>query len=539
MKTKGLLAIVLAMALVMPFAGCGGGGSDSTSTADTSGGDTGTVALMLTDGPADDYDHIWVTIIRAMLLTEEGQSQVVIFDPDVPVEYDLLNLRPEDDSDAGELLALEDVPTGLYTKIRLEVEAVRGETVLPDGSTEETSFKLSSGKIDLNPRGQFYVAADTTIAITLDIDCDKSIHVSGNHINFRPVVFVSIDSPDQLQRCPRFLHGTISTLIYGDDGETLVGFELNLLNSGRTVEVSIDETTVIIDDSSVSTDPQSLAVGDTVFVRAQLLSEGLVASLVVVGDVDRVAGVVDQAVTDNQFVLDLYLDIEDDEQIVELIPDTTLILWGCGEEATPEAIQPGMRARVIGKVQDDGSIFALVVLLSPRYASGHLESMEIAEGGYELNVNVAEADEEPKLLSIFLPSDAPINVKFDGPLTGDELMALVECEARSVLIAIDRTVPPPLTAAKITVLSEPLQVTVVEVNSEERQILTDQGLIISIADQARIFDLLSPSRLMADISDIVEGDQLLLYGLSLCEPEEASFLAHVVMIMPPFASDGE
>ena len=132
------------------------------------------------------------------------------------MEYDLLNLRPEDDQDAGELIAVEDVPAGLYAKIRLEVEDVRGVTVQPDGSTKETPFKLSSGKIDLNPRGQFYVEANTTIAITLDIDCDKSIHISGNHINFRPVVFVDIESAAQLERCPRFLHGTISALSYGD-----------------------------------------------------------------------------------------------------------------------------------------------------------------------------------------------------------------------------------------------------------------------------------------------------------------------------------
>jgi len=535
MKIKAFLALLLAMALVLPFTGCGGGGGDSSSTVDASGtGDTGTVVLMLTDGPADGYDHIWITISKAMLLTEEGESQVVIFDPDEPVEYDLLNLRPDNDGDAGELLAVEDVPTGLYAKIRLEVEAVRGVTVQPDGSTEETPFKLSSGKIDLNPRGQFYVEANTTIAITLDIDCDKSIHISGNHINFRPVVFVDIESAAQLERCPRFLHGTISALTYGEDGETVVGFELNLLNSGKTIKVNIDASTVIVDDSGALTDPQSLAVDDTVFVRAELLSEGLLASLVVVSNVDRVAGVVDQAVADNQFVLDLYPGIEDDEQIVALIPDTTLILWGCNEVVTPEAIQPGMRARVIGKTQDDGSIVALVVLLSPRYITGQLESVEATEGGYQLSINVANADEAPDLLSMSLSADAPINVKFDGPLSGDELMALVECEARSVLVSIDRAVPPPLTATKVTVLPEPLLATVLKVNPDEGQILTDQGLI-AIGDQAQIFDLVSTSHLMAEFSDISEEDLLFLYGLYQCEPEEASFLAHVVLIMPSLA----
>lgn len=537
MKTKTMLAVILAMALVLPFTGCGGGGGSSTGdTSGASSGETGTVALMLTDGPADDYDHIWITISRATLLTEEGESQVVIFEPDQPVEYDLLNLRPENEEDAGELLTVEAVPVGMYAKIRLEVENVRGETVLPDGSVEVESFRLPSGKIDLNPRGQFYVAADKTIAITLDIDCDKSIHISGNKVNFRPVVFVSIESVDQFDRCPRFLHGSVSALIYGEDEVTPVGFELSITDSGKTLDINIDESTVIIDASGAIANALALMVGDTVFVQANLLSEGLLASLVVVGDVERIAGVVDQEVIANQFVLDLYPYADTGDTTVELIPDTTLIYWGCGERLPPEAIQPGMRARVIGKTREDGSVVALVVLLSPRYVAGQLESMEAAEGGYQLSIDVAEDEEEPVFLSIFLPADAPIHVKFDGQLNGDALMALVDCSERPVpvQVAIDRTVSPPLTAANLTVLPEAKEVTVADVTADAdvREILTDRAEIIYVAEEARIFDLLKPTHLMADLSDIVYGDTLLLYGLPLCEPEEASFIAHVVLIMP-------
>ena len=533
MKTRALLAVVLALALVLPFTGCGGGGSDSSTTLDASGsGDTGTVALMLTDGPADDYDHIWITISRAMLLTEDGETRVVVFEPDEPVEYDLLNLRPEDDGDAGELLAVEEVPAGLYAKIRLEVESVRGETVLPDGSIEETPFRLPSGKIDLNPRGQFYVEPDSTIAVTLDIDCDKSIHVSGNTVNFRPVVFVDIASANVFQRCPRFLHGTIAALVYGDDGETVVGFEMTLLDSGKTLTLTVDENTSVIDDGGVTTDPQALIVGDTVFVRAELLPEGLLATLVVVGDAERIAGVVDQAVTDNRFVLDIDLD-SDDGTIVEIIPGTTLIFWGCDEEVTPDAIQVGMRARVIGRLQGDGSVVAFVVLLSPRNVEGQLESVEPTEGGYQLSINVGQADDTPDLLSVFLPAGAPINVKFDGPLGGEELMALVACKSRTVLVAIDRTVPTPLTAAKVTVIPEALLATVASIDADQREIVSEEGLRISIDDQARIFDLFNPMDPTADFSDISVGDQLLLYGLALCEPEDAAFHAYVVSIIIP------
>jgi hypothetical protein len=356
--------------------------------------------------------------------------------------------------------------------------------------------------------------------------------VSGNTINFRPVVFVEIESANVFQRCPRFLNGTIAALVYGDDGETVVGFELTLLDSGKTLTLTVDENTSVIDDGGVTTDPQVLIVGDTVFVRAELLPDGLLATLVVVGDAERIAGVVDQAVTDNRFVLDIDLD-SDDGTIVEIIPGTTLILWGCGEEATPDAIQVGMRARIIGRLQGDGSVVAFVVLLSPRNVEGQLESVEPAEGGYQLSINVAPDDDTPDLLSVFLPAGAPINVKFDGPLSGDELMALVVCESRSVLVGIDRTVPTPVTAAKVTVIPETLLATVASVDTEQRQIVSEGGLWISIDDQARIFDLLNPMDLTADFSDISVGDQLLFYGLSLCEAEGAAFHAYVVSIITP------
>jgi hypothetical protein len=95
-----------------------------------------------------------------------------------------------------------------------------------------------------------------------------------------------------------------------------------------------------------------------------------------------------------------------------------------------------------------------------------------------------------------------------------------------------------LTAAQVTVLPEPLWATVIEVNPIERQILTDQGLI-SVYDQARIFDLTTLIHRTADFSDIAEGDLLLLYGFTTCDPSEAPFLAHVALIMPEMTSSGE
>ena len=72
------------MAAVMMLAGCGGGGgggSDGISSDSSSG--SGNVALLLADGPADDYCTIWMSITKVLLMPSDKNSNpspVVIFE---------------------------------------------------------------------------------------------------------------------------------------------------------------------------------------------------------------------------------------------------------------------------------------------------------------------------------------------------------------------------------------------------------------------------------------------------------------------------
>jgi hypothetical protein len=457
----------------------------------------------------------------------------VIFDPDEPVEYDLLSLRPEEEGDAGALLTLAAVPVGSYSKIRLEVESVRGEQILPDGSVQTTEFKLSSGKIDLNPRGSFHVTADVTIAVTLDIDCNKSIHVSGNHKNFRPVVFVNIEPLERPQLCPRVLHGTIASLTYGDDQQTIEGFAMTLPGCHHGIQILMGENTVVIDAQGNVVDAQALKAGDLVHVRGRLQEGGLLAEMVVVGDVDLYAGTVVQGVTDNQFALDLYLDDNAEAKIVTLLPET-LILWGCDGRLTPDSIQPGMRARVLGKAQEDGTIVAVAVLLRPQWVSGVLTTMEPADNGYTLTVNTQPESVTPTYTTLFLPEWAIIHPQFDGLLTAEQLAEWVACQPRSVYITVAPTQAPPLTATWVTVQAETLQATVSEVNTADRLLATDAG-IVHVGIPSCITDLTLTDGPLASFGDIAPGDTLVLYGFATCpiEPGEAAFEAYVVSIVPP------
>lgn len=522
--------VFLTVVLILGLIGCGGGSESATGDGSLPSSDSnGTVALMLTDGPADEYDRIIISLERILLLTADGDSQVVVFEPDAPAVYDLLELRPEGDDDGGALLAVKDVPAGFYSKIRLVVTSVRGEKDLENNQTAVTEFKLSSGKIDLNPRGQFEVAPNTTLNITLDIDCDKSIHLSGNKKVFRPVVFVDIAQADNVQRCPRIMEGAIAALTYAEDETTVTGFDLMLDDNGELVPIQMDEFTAIIDDEGQVTDAQSLNVGDAVYVRGTLGDGGVLASLVVVGDLTRYEGTVTTPVADDIFAI-----FGDAEQTVA-ITTGTLILQGCDTLLSPDAIQPGMQARIIGKWVDD-HIVAVAVILSPQVMSGEITAMEAVEGGYTVTLALPESQGNV-LTSIFLPSDTPINAKFDGTLTADELADLVLCQKRQATIAIDLPAGQALTATKAVVLPESGDALVQAVDPDARLLtveMNSETALIDVKQDAHIFDFTSADQPAAALSDIEPGDQLLLYGFSKCPGAESDpdFTAVVILVNP-------
>lgn len=186
---------------------CSGGGSSGPGVAAVQ---TGTVGLIVTDNPTDEFDEILVTFSCAKLLGDDGQ--VTIFEGEET--FDLLSLR-----DVTELFAVNDsVPVGTYSKIRLCVEDV--ELISRDDNGDETSRQvrklLGNGKLDLNPREDFYLGPDQVVLARLDWDAEKSIKFNGkgpDNVSLRPVVFVDIigkDLPD-LDKLLR-LHGVIRDL---------------------------------------------------------------------------------------------------------------------------------------------------------------------------------------------------------------------------------------------------------------------------------------------------------------------------------------
>jgi hypothetical protein len=176
---KNSLFCFAAILLTLVLVSCGGGGVSND-------GQTGTVALLLTDAATDDFAQVNVTITRAELISDSLKVTILSTTKTV----DLLKLEDE-----TTLFALSSgVPSVWYEKIRLYVSNV--ELVKKDGITKIYPKLPGGGKIDLNPRGGFFVKPGGTLLLQVDLDANKSIHVvktgSVDKYIFRPVVFIDI-----------------------------------------------------------------------------------------------------------------------------------------------------------------------------------------------------------------------------------------------------------------------------------------------------------------------------------------------------------
>ena len=362
--------VIIGMLLLIANGGCSGSSSSGDviiSNDGLYGSSYGTVALFLTDDPADEYDNLWITVKEVSLIPAEGdddKNPVVIYQSDEGCRVDLLEFR-----DKEFLLTVKNnVPTGRYAKVRLSVSNI--EPV--GGPCENMEIKLPSSKIDLNPKEPFQVETDSTISISLDIDANKSIHGSEG-CTFRPVVFVDIRHGDAIQRCPQILGGEIVSLVDGDAEEGIEGFILALSDGRGELEVRLLDDVVVFDGQGQPAGYEALAVGRRVKVRGRIDAAGRIqASVVVIGDVLVVKGSVLGQVDEEglfPFEPDSQEEVVGDVN-VKVFEGKTLILAGCNNQVSSEEIQEGRIVRIIGKLYlvgdgDDGydEFLAVAVVL--------------------------------------------------------------------------------------------------------------------------------------------------------------------------------
>jgi hypothetical protein len=258
------------VAFVLFAASCGGGGGSNGAAGglgdSLAPADTGTVTVLATDAETDLFSEVNLTIIRAEFLGGEGGSEL-LFEGEKTIN--LLAL-----ANVTELLSVAEVPAGSYNKIRLTLTQI--ELVFHDEERPPEYPRLpGNGKLDINPRGAFYVDSDNPLTIQLDFDAEKSIKIVGTgsgKFNFRPVVFTkevenSFDTKLIRQT------GVVRNL--ADSGGS---FDLCLVDSGESDEedcmhVVTGGDTAIFNESGESIGPGDLENGVIATVVGRLVRD--------------------------------------------------------------------------------------------------------------------------------------------------------------------------------------------------------------------------------------------------------------------------
>jgi len=529
MKNKKNIVFILLILVLTTFifSSCGSGGGGVTDSGSGSLFGSGNVALFVADGPADDYSNIWIIVTKVLLIPSDinpNRSPVVIFESDVGHKIDLLDLRDQDFL----LTVKKRVPAGWYSKIRLEVKDIWCE-----GGPCDT-FKLPSNKIDLNPRDDFAVRSGATLAIRLDIDANKSInlHEAGNSGKciFRPVVFVDIETIITPQRCPRILVGEITRLLPSDSN--IEGFALDLLGKRGTIDVWLSDNprqpTIIFGEDGFRVRRSALKPGQKVRVTGKITSTGdLTASVVIIGDVLHAKGTVVSSLNiDSIFPLLLDPGQELIGQANVEVTDATLVMLGCDEEVSTDAIQRGKRARVVGKYDlNEEVIRAVAVFLKAEEIIVDLLRIERATGG----ANLIIMDEGGNERAVFLPEETPIYLEGDGEISLGLLnQLLLNCGSKKVRIVLDPEATEP-TAEEVRVQQERLYGQVVDI-LRDRIVRLNDGKLVRIQEGATIMLNTRGADIPVDFDAIGIGDELTLYGLADCDDLDVDFYAYIVLI---------
>ncbi len=384
-RSAGLACLLAALALLFGLA-C----APPDSTSEAGSGETGSIGILVTDGPTDEFAAINLTVTGIELLGGP-EGNVTVFSGHET--FDLLRLR-----DVSELFSLtDDVPTGRYAKIRLLLEDI--ELVVDDGTggVETHHPRLpGNGKLDLHPRSPFDVRPGEMLLLQIDIDAEKSIHAvqTGAHkYVFRPVVFVEVLQSIFAGRLVR-VHGLVRNIEANS-----ASFELCHLRrpmpwlslSGahedldedshppirRCIDVGLLEDGSLFDENG---DPARLADmenGDPATVIGHVTPAAgrlqLLAELVLLGQrgtFTRLTGTVTSELDpDDRF--DLHLDraqgfVSDTTLAVQLFEGTRLFARS-GMELSRDQIEIDLRAAVTGVIalsnDEDDLIKAAVLIL--------------------------------------------------------------------------------------------------------------------------------------------------------------------------------
>ena len=290
---------ILAFVSIFLVAGCGGG-SGSEPEAEppvTILPSTGTVGLLFTDAPTDEFESIFLTVTEAILIGGD-EKQHFLFQGEEPI--DLLNL-----TNFSEPIVFGEVSVGNYKKLRLKISDL--ELVPKDGSDSIFPALPANGKIDLLASDGFDVLPGRTLIIEIDMDANKSIKITaaGNSgkYKFRPVVKVNIMDGGMPHKLAR-LEGSVQEILAEPEGSFVL---CDIDSPEHCVTVNTNGDTGIFDDLGLDTGFSSLGGGEMVVAIGMYETEpDIVFNAVVLeigGNAEQVKGNVVSNPVDDQFLM--------------------------------------------------------------------------------------------------------------------------------------------------------------------------------------------------------------------------------------------
>jgi len=342
---------------------------------------TGSVALLLTDAPIDDFDKFMITVSEISLLGDDGS--VSLFSGNETI--DLLDLNSHSD-----LFSLTtNIPAGDYYKVRMQVSDPKLLVLDMDGSILEDETVVpkmgGNGKLDLNPRGEIVITAGQTLALQLDMDAQKSIHLiqNGNgDYRFRPVVFIDVLTDTMLGKLVR-LSGYVDDieensfelckqLVDNNDDDLVSVRDDENHENEHCIKISTAPTTSFFNGMGEAVDQSELADNSVVTVLGYYRNMnddryvGFDAEVVELAAADvfkTYSGVIESIDTDNQLI-----EIRDQNDMLKAIQfvSETKVFDMTGKPMLLEELEQDMTIKVEGIYDDfNAQIKAAIIFVEP------------------------------------------------------------------------------------------------------------------------------------------------------------------------------
>jgi hypothetical protein len=282
---------MIAAAAALVLASCGGG-------SDNNGPKTGTVAILFTDRPSEEFSEIKLNVKEAILIGA-GNSQQVLFQGSEPI--DLLDL-----TNFSEPIVFGEVEPGIYTKLRLIIDDL--ELVPANGGPSQFPNLPANGKIDLLDPNGIEVLPGRTLIAEIDMEANKAIHIVGagnsGRYQFRPVVKAKFTDGD-LGNLPLKL-ARLEGIAGAPDGNG--DFELcDIETPTSCIDVATGNMTSVFDSVGLPTTISTLLGGETVVVIGSYsVNSGILLNAAVIeigGNAEQIKGNVVSAPANDQFLV--------------------------------------------------------------------------------------------------------------------------------------------------------------------------------------------------------------------------------------------